>query len=122
MATEPGAQQSASPRVITAFVASPEELRPERELMENVIRDLNRGWIATSNLYLDLVKWESAPFGPGVDVDSDAGREKPSANDYDLFIRVALESFSRPSAFVDRRWDGQGVRASVREFLFQAHL
>lgn len=109
MATEPGAQQSASPRVITAFVASPEELRPERELMENVIRDLNRGWIATSNLYLDLVKWESAPFGPGVDVDSDAGREKPSANDYDLFIGLLWSHFHVPPP----SWIGAGT---VKEF------
>ena len=42
MASESGAPTSASPRVIAVFVASPEEARPERELAENTIRDLNR--------------------------------------------------------------------------------
>lgn len=109
MATDPGMQQSASPRVITALVASPEEVRPERELMEHAIRDLNQDWIATSSLYLDLVKWESAPFGPGVDVDTDAGRDKPAPNEYDLFIGLLWAHFHEPPP----SWVGAGT---VREF------
>ena len=109
MATESGAQQSALPRVITALVASPEEMRPERELMENAIRDLNQDWFATSDLYLDLVKWESAPFGPGLDVDADAGRDKPAPNEYDLFIGLLWAHFHEPPP----SWVGAGT---LKEF------
>ncbi len=109
MATDPGAQQPDLPRAITALVASPEELRPERELMENVIRDLNREWIATSNFYLDLVKWESAPFGPGIQIEADASRDKPAANEYDLFIGLLWSHFHEPPP----SWVGAGT---VKEF------
>lgn len=109
MASESGAQQSALPRAITALVASPEELRPERELMEHVIRDLNQGWISTSNLYVDLVKWESAPFGPGVHVEADASRDKPAANEFDLFIGLLWGHFHEPPP----SWVGAGT---IKEF------
>ncbi len=109
MATEPGADKSITPRALTVLIASPEEVRPERELIENVIRDLNQVWIRTFNIYLDLVKWESKPFGPGVHVDSDPSREKPSANDYNIFVGLLWGHFHAPPP----SWVGAGT---VKEF------
>ncbi len=109
MATEPGADKSITPRALTVLIASPEEVRPERELIENVIRDLNQVWMKTFNIYLDLVKWESKPFGPGVHVDSDPSREKPSANDYNIFVGLLWGHFHAPPP----SWVGAGT---VKEF------
>ena len=109
MASESGAPTSASPRVIAVFVASPEEVRPERELAENTIRDLNREWIETLDLYLDLVKWESKPFGPGIHIDSYVNQAELRPDDYDIFIGLLWGHFHSPPP----SWVGAGI---VKDF------
>ena len=44
-------------KVIVVFVASPSDLEPERNCLEEVIQELNRSWPRSMGLRLELVRW-----------------------------------------------------------------
>jgi uncharacterized protein DUF4062 len=71
--------------VLVVFVASPEDVEPERNRLEEVIRELNVAWSRTLGVRLDLVRWETHGYpGIGSDAQDVLNRELP--NDYDIFV------------------------------------
>ena len=71
-------------QVIVVFVASPSDLEPERNQLEEVIRELNLSWSQSLGLRLELVRWETHGYpGVGDDPQDVLNRELPSA---DIFI------------------------------------
>ena len=72
-------------QVITVLVASPSDLEPERNHLEDVIRELNTSWSRSLGLRLELVRWETHGYpGVGQDPQDVLNRELP--DDPDIFI------------------------------------
>ena len=71
--------------VIVVFVASPSDLEPERNCLEEVIQELNQSWSRATGFRLELVRWETHGYpGVGQDAQDVLNRELP--NDPDIFI------------------------------------
>ena len=72
-------------QVIVVLVASPSDLEPERNCLEDVIRELNTSWSRSLGLRLELVRWETHGYpGVGQDPQDVLNRELP--DDPDIFI------------------------------------
>lgn len=70
-------------RVIVVFVASPSDLDPERNRLEEVIRELNVTWSRLLGVRLDLVRWETHGFpGIGEDAQDMLNHELPGTTIY----------------------------------------
>ena len=82
-------------RIVRVFVSSPEDVRNERELLENLIRELNTVWIKDHGGYIDLVKWESLPYSSGISIDqaTELAIDQLNNDDYDLFIGLLWRRF-----------------------------
>ena len=82
-------------KIIRAFISSPEDVRNERELIENLIRELNTVWIKEHGIYIDLVKWESLPYSSGIGMDqtTELAIDQLTDDDYDLFIGLLWRRF-----------------------------
>lgn len=80
------------------FVASPSDVKEEREAIEEVIVELNSTYGNRLNLIFELIKWEthSAPAISKTQtqdiIDSDIGC------DYDLFIGILWKRFGTPTS------------------------
>ncbi|TOO45297.1 DUF4062 domain-containing protein, partial [Vibrio parahaemolyticus] len=48
-----------SQHVLSVFVASPSDVKQERNLLESIINELNKTWSKTLNLRLELLRWET---------------------------------------------------------------
>lgn len=82
-------------RVLTVLVASPSDLDPERNRLEEVIRELNLTWSKTFHLRLDLVLWETHGYpGLGADAQDVLNRELP---DPDIFIGLMWARYGTPT-------------------------
>ncbi|MBA4311464.1 MAG: hypothetical protein C0417_02425 [Chlorobiaceae bacterium] len=79
------------------LVASPSDVRDERESMDEVIDELNITYGNKANKIIELIKWEthSAPAvseaSPQDIIDKDLG------TDYDLFIGILWKKFGTPT-------------------------
>lgn len=82
--------------VLQVFVASPSDVRQERDALEQVITELNTTWSRTLHLRLELVRWESHAYqGFGDDAQSVIDEQIPS--DYDVFIGILWARFGTPT-------------------------
>lgn len=79
------------------FLASPSDLRNERELIDEVIQEINYTFGRQKDIVLELIKWETHS-APGVStehpqqlINSDVGQ------DYDLFVGLLWKSFGSPT-------------------------
>lgn len=81
--------------VLTTLVASPNDVKDERNALERVIQELNNTWANTLNIRLELVRWETFGY-PGVSVDAQAvlNEELP---EYDIFIGILWTRFGTPT-------------------------
>ena len=72
-------------QVIVVLVASPSDLEPERNQLEDVVRELNLVWSRSFSLRLELVRWETHGYpGMGLDPQDVLNRELP--DEPDIFI------------------------------------
>lgn len=94
-AVHPTSAGQESARIIRVFISSPEDVRNERELIENLIRELNSVWIKEHGRYMDLVKWESLPYSSGIGIDqtTELAIDQLTDDDYDLFIGILWRRF-----------------------------
>lgn len=72
-------------RVLVVLVASPSDLEPERNRLEDVIRELNLTWSRTLGVRLELVRWETHGY-PGIGSDAQDVLNQELPNDYDIFV------------------------------------
>ena len=70
---------------IVVFVASPSDLEPERNCLEEVIQELNQSWSRATGFRLELVRWETHGY-PGVGQDAQDVLNRALPNDHDIFI------------------------------------
>lgn len=80
------------------FLASPSDLKSERNAIDGVITELNRTYGRRNNLILELLRWET-DTAPGLAknhtqdlITSDIG------TDYDVFIGILWTKFGTPTA------------------------
>jgi hypothetical protein len=73
--------------VIQVFVASPSDVKEERDILESVITELNNTWIKKSGLRLELNRWESSIY-PGFGKDPQDVINQQINDEYDIFIGI----------------------------------
>jgi hypothetical protein len=91
-----------SKRILKVFVASPGDVRKEREALVKVISELNQTLTILApekGLGLELIRWEThvAP-GLGEDAQDVVNRDLP---DYDVFIGIMWQRFGTPTKRAD---------------------
>ncbi len=77
---------------IKVFVASPSDVKEERENLKQVIDELNKILGARTGIRLELVGWETDTF-PGVGEDAQSVINEQIADDYDVFIGIFWKQF-----------------------------
>jgi hypothetical protein len=82
--------------VLRTFLASPEDVAPERELASQIVQELNLIWSRFLGLMLELVRWETHAY-PGVGVDLQALINNQIGDEYELFIGVMWSRFGTPT-------------------------
>ncbi len=85
-------------RVLRVIVASPGDVKPERDAVEEVVTELNRGIAADRGLILELGRWETDAF-PGFHVDGpQALIDSVLRIEYsDVFIGIFWKRFGTPT-------------------------
>ncbi|MGH9852026.1 MAG: hypothetical protein ACREBD_19495, partial [Blastocatellia bacterium] len=86
-------------QVLRIVVASPSDVKAERDLLPNVIEELNRGIADERGLRLELSRWETDAH-PGFHAEGPQGLIDPilQITDCDLLIGVFWKKFGTPTA------------------------
>lgn len=101
------APMARSEHVLSVFVSSPNDVKAEREKLEEVVRELNIAWGRTLGVRLELVQWETHAY-PGVGVDAQAVINEQLPEDYDLFVGIMWCRYGTPT--------GRAGSGTVEEF------
>ena len=100
-------------RVFVVFVASPSDMRPERDALEEAIRELNLTWSRKLGIRLDLVRWETHGVpGFGSDAQDVLNRELP--DDPDIFIGLMWGRYGTPTSSAGSGTEEEFKRALER--------
>jgi hypothetical protein len=86
-------------QVLRIVVASPSDVKAERDLLPNVIEELNRSVAADRELRLELSRWETDAY-PGFHPEGPQGLIDPiiQITDCDLLIGIFWKKFGTPTA------------------------
>ena len=78
------------------FLASPSDLNDERELLEEIVEELNLSTFNNSGIKIELVKWETH-VNPGIGKYPQQVVNTDINNDYDIFIGLLWSKFGTPT-------------------------
>jgi hypothetical protein len=78
--------------ILSVFVSSPDDVKDERERLEEVIREFNKTWRAILGISMDLVRWETDAY-PGIAEDPQAVINEQLPKDYDVFVGIMWGRF-----------------------------
>lgn len=79
-------------KIVRIFVASPNDVKPEREILEEIVKELNDTWSALLGIYLHLIKWETHTY-PSFGSDPQAIINEQLGDDYEIFIGILWTHF-----------------------------
>jgi Domain of unknown function (DUF4062) len=82
--------------VIRIFVSSPSDLAEERQLLEELVRELNATWSRELGLRFELVRWETDVL-PGAASEPQEVIEAAIGDDYDAFVGLLWKRFGTPT-------------------------
>jgi hypothetical protein len=82
--------------VIRIFVSSPSDLAEERQLLEELVRELNAAWSRELGLRFELVRWETDVL-PGVASEPQEVIEAAVGDEYDAFVGLLWKRFGTPT-------------------------
>ena len=84
--------------ILKVVVASPGDVQAERDTLEKVVAELNRGIAADRDLRLELARWETDTY-PGFHVDGPQGLIDPilKIEDCDILIGIFWGRFGTPT-------------------------
>ncbi|MCY4612202.1 MAG: DUF4062 domain-containing protein [Nitrospira sp.] len=99
--------------VIKFFVASPQDVAEEREVFEDVVRELNNTWADTFDIRLDVVRWETRTT-PGFGEDPQDVINKQISDSYDIFIGIMWTRFGTPTPRAGSGTEEEFLRAYDR--------
>ena len=86
--------------VVSVFISSPSDVGPEREVLENLIRELNGTWSRTLGLRLDPIRWET-DARPAFGSDPQAVLNEQLPDDYDVVIGILWGKIGTPTPRAD---------------------
>ena len=99
--------------ILSAFVASPGDVKEERELLEDIVRELNVTWRKTLGVSLDLLKWETH-VTPGIADDPQKVINNSIGDDYDIFIGLMWSRFGTETSSHESGTEEEYSRAYSR--------
>ncbi len=99
--------------VLRVFVASPGDVKEERKILEEVIRELNLTRFDQLGVILELVKWETH-VSPGISTDAQAVINEQIADDYDIFVGILWTRFGTPTNRASSGTEEEFERAYAR--------
>ncbi len=82
--------------ILNVFLASPSDVSYEREVIQNIINELNKTWSKNLNLRLELLRWETDVV-PSFGEYSQGVINKQIGSDYDIFIGLLWSKFGMPT-------------------------
>ncbi len=82
--------------IIQVFVASPSDVQPERDALEDAIREINQTWTRTSGVAFELLRWETH-VAPAFGSDPQDLINRQIRDDYDVFIGILWSRFGTPT-------------------------
>lgn len=83
--------------LLKVFVASPGDVAEEREILEEVVDEINTTWGDAHSVRLELVKWETHTR-PGFGEDAQDVINKQVGDNYDIFLGIMWGRFGSPTA------------------------
>jgi hypothetical protein len=83
-------------QVFTIFVASPSDVKAERDALEDVVQELNQTIGRTLAVKLELLRWEISTH-PAFGADPQALVSEQLGDDYDIFIGILWHRFGTPT-------------------------
>ncbi|KAB8317666.1 NACHT domain-containing protein [Tolypothrix campylonemoides VB511288] len=85
-------------RTLRVVVASPNDVKPERDILPNIIDELNRAIAADKHLRLELSRWETDTY-PGFHPEGPQGLIDPILNiaNCDILIGIFWKRFGTPT-------------------------
>jgi Domain of unknown function (DUF4062) len=78
--------------VLRLFVASPSDVTHEREMLEDIVRELDLVWSRQLGIYLELTKWETHAY-PGIGTEPQAVINEQIGKDWDIFVGIMWTRF-----------------------------
>jgi len=78
--------------VLEVFIASPSDVKSERDVMKGVISELNLTWGDAHGVRLDLVKWETHSH-PAIGKDAQDVINRQIGDKYDIFLGIMWGRF-----------------------------
>ncbi len=98
-------------KTLKIVVASPGDVQAERDLLEEVVEELNRGVAADRGLRLEVIRWETDAY-PGFHPEGPQGLIDPilRIEDSDILIGIFWKRFGTPTK--DAR---SGAEHEIRE-------
>lgn len=100
-------------RVVVVLVASPSDVEPERNRLEEVIRELNLTWSRTLLLRLELVRWETHGY-PGIGKDAQDVLNRELTDAPDIFIGLMWGRYGTPTGRAGSGTEEEFARALAR--------
>lgn len=101
-------------RKIEIFVAAPNDVQAEREILKTVVNELNRGIANHFNFILEIKEWSQVP--PGMGRPEDVILNNLPIENWDIFIGILWKRFGIPSGGVDPQSGKRFISGTEEEF------
>lgn len=82
--------------ILRLFVGSPGDVAHEREILEDIVRELNLVWSRQLGIYLELTKWETHAY-PGIGTEPQAIINEQIGEEWDIFMGIMWTRFGTPT-------------------------
>lgn len=82
--------------VLSVFVASPSDVQDERDILEEVIQEINGTWSKNLGLRIELIRWETNAY-PGIGSDAQDVINHQIEETFDIFIGIMWCRFGTPT-------------------------
>jgi len=99
--------------VLQVIVSSPADLREERELLQEIVEELNATWRTSSRIQLNLLMWEK-DTRPALAADAQTAINSQLGDDYDIFIGMMAARFGTPTERAESGTEEEFERAKAR--------
>ncbi len=99
--------------VLEVFIASPGDVSPEREVLENVVSEFNLTWGDKHQVRLEILKWETHSR-PAIGEDAQDVINRQIGDEYDIFLGIMWGRFGTATARADSGTEEEFNRAYER--------
>lgn len=99
--------------VLEVFIASPGDVGPEREVLENVVSEFNLTWGDKHRVRLEILKWETHSR-PAIGEDAQDVINRQIGDEYDIFLGIMWGRFGTATARADSGTEEEFQRAYDR--------